>query len=67
MWDSENMGRRGGAAWERSVRFRSHGALSLGLRVEIKVWTFLSREGPRSQGYGWLRQERIEGINASRP
>lgn len=42
MWDSENMGRRGGAAWERSVGFRKLGTLSLGLQMEIKVWTFIS-------------------------
>lgn len=37
--------------------------LLLGLHMDF---SFL-HEGPRSQGSGWFRQERVEGITASRP
>lgn len=40
----------------------SIGTLLLGLHTDF----YFLFEGPRSQGCGWLRQERIEGITASR-
>lgn len=52
----------------RGVDFRQHqGTVTRPSRGKNSVDFYFLFEGPGSQGHGWFRQERIEGINASRP